>query len=240
MKKIMITGATSGIGEALVELYYQTGFSVIACGRNKGKLLQLKKRFSAIQCLQFDVTQPQEVIQAAAEISNIDILLLNAGDCRYIDDAHKFDAGVFKHNISTNLLSMGDLLGAFLPKLVKGSQLVFISSIVTQLPFPRAEAYGASKAGLDYLANSLRLDLKPAEIDVALVHPGFVKTPLTDKNHFFMPFIIDAQTAAKRIYRGVQSRKHYIHFPRRFTYLLKLISLLPNSWWQRMITIKAR
>ncbi|RYV02349.1 short-chain dehydrogenase [Shewanella sp. OPT22] len=238
MKKVMITGATSGIGEALVELYYQTGFSVIACGRNKGKLLQLKKRFSAIQCLQFDITQPEEVMQAAADVSKVDILLLNAGDCRYIDNAYHFDAGAFKHNISTNLLSVGDLLGSFLPKMDAGSRLVFISSIATQLPFPRAEAYGASKAGLDYLANSLRLDLKSVGVDVTLVHPGFVKTPLTHKNNFFMPFIVDAQMAAKRIYQGVQSRKDYVHFPRRFTYLLKLISLLPKSWWQRII-IKA-
>ncbi|MBM7074355.1 SDR family NAD(P)-dependent oxidoreductase [Shewanella sp. 202IG2-18] len=238
MKKVMITGATSGIGEALVELYYQTGFSVIACGRNKGKLLQLKKRFSAIQCLQFDVTQPEEVMQAAADVSKVDILLLNAGDCRYIDNAYHFDAAAFKHNISTNLLSMGDLLSSFLPKMDAGSRLVFISSIATQLPFPQAEAYGASKAGLDYLANSLRLDLKSVGVDVTLVHPGFVKTPLTDKNNFFMPFIVDTQTAAKRIYQGVQSRKNYVHFPRRFTYLLKLISLVPNSWWQRIITKK--
>ncbi len=239
MKKVMITGATSGIGEALVELYYQTGFSVIACGRSKSKLAQLKTRYSAVHCLQFDVTEPTEIHRAASDISRIDILILNAGDCKYIENAKHFDAGVFKHNISTNLTSLGDLLNAFLPKLNPGSQLVFVSSIVTELPFPRAEAYGASKAGVDYLAKSIRLDLKACKIDVSLVHPGFVKTPLTDRNHFYMPFIVDAKTAAYRIYKGVQARRAYIHFPKRFTYLLKLLSWFPETWWRKMITRKS-
>ena len=77
MKKVMITGATSGIGEALVEVYYQTGFSVIACGRNKAKLQQLKSKYSAIQCLQFDVTQASEIHLAASKIPKLDILILN-------------------------------------------------------------------------------------------------------------------------------------------------------------------
>ena len=239
MKKVMITGATSGIGEALVELYYQTGFSVIACGRSEAKLAQLKNKFSAVHYVKFDVTKPNEIHQAAVEINHIDILILNAGDCKYIESAKNFEASVFRHNISTNLLAMGDLLNAFLPKLSTGSQLVFVSSIVTQLPFPQAEAYGASKAGVDYLANSIRLDLKSANIDVSLVHPGFVKTPLTDKNQFFMPFIVDSKTAAYRIYQGIQARRAYIHFPKRFTYLLKLISWLPEAWWQKMITRKS-
>ena len=238
MKKVMITGATSGIGEALVELYYQTGFSVVACGRSQSKLAQLKAKYSAVNCVQFDVTKPTEIHHAAADIGKIDILILNAGDCKYIENAKNFDASVFKHNITTNLTALGDLLSAFIPKLTAGSQLVFISSIVTELPFPQAEGYGASKAGVDYLAKSIRLDLKPAKIDVSLVHPGFVKTPLTDKNHFYMPFIVDAKTAAYRIYKGIQARKNYIHFPKRFTYLLKLLSWLPETWWQKLITRK--
>ncbi len=235
MKKVMITGATSGIGEALVEIYYQTGFFVIACGRNKKKLEKLKSRFSAIQCVQFDITNSSDIHLASNDVSNIDILILNAGDCKYIEDAKKFDSEAFKHNISTNLLSLGDLLSAYLPKLNTKSQIVFVSSIASQLPFPKAEGYGASKAGVDYLAKSLSIDLNSTGIEVSLVHPGFVKTPLTDKNAFHMPFIIDVKEAAIRIYKGVQARKKYIHFPKRLTYLLKLISWLPESWWRKII-----
>ena len=115
-----------------------------------------------------------------------------------------------------------------------GGQVVFISSSATLLPFPRAEAYGASKAGIDYLANSLRIDLKAQDIAVTLVHPGFIKTPLTDKNDFSMPFLLSSQQAASRIYQGVSAKKSYLHFPKRLTLLLKLLALFPDVVWQNI------
>ena len=133
------------------------------------------------------------------------------------------------------IISLGYLVKHFLPKLNKGGQLVFISSIASQLPFPKAQAYGASKAGVDYFANSLRLDLKSHGINVTLVHPGFIKTPLTEKNDFPMPFMLTANEAALRIYQGVKSRKDYLHFPKRLSLLLKLFRLLPNKVWQTLI-----
>ena len=118
----------------------------------------------------------------------------------------------------------------------KGGQVVFVSSSATILPFPRSEAYGASKAGMDYLANSLRLDLAEHEIDVTLVHPGFVSTPLTDKNNFAMPFILTSEQAANRMLVGIEKRKKYLHFPKRLTLIMKLFSLLPSSLWQSLMT----
>lgn len=91
---------------------------------------------------------------------------------------------------------------------------------------------------MDYLANSLRLDLAEHNIDVTLVHPGFVKTPLTDKNDFNMPFLMTSNEAASRIITGVDKRKRYLHFPKRLTLLLKFISYLPSSLWQKIITRK--
>ena len=146
-----------------------------------------------------------------------------------------FDADLFAKIININLTSLGYLIKHFLPKINKGGQLVFISSIASQLPFPKSEAYGASKAGVDYLANSLRLDLVAHGINVTLVHPGFIKTPLTDKNDFPMPFMLTANEAATRIYQGVQARKDYLHFPKRLSLLLKLFRLLPNKVWQSLI-----
>jgi short-subunit dehydrogenase len=116
--------------------------------------------------------------------------------------------------------------------------VVFVSSSATILPFPRSEAYGASKAGMDYLAKSLRLDLVSNDISVTLVHPGFIKTPLTDKNDFSMPFLLTSEEAAQRIVKGVKAQKNYIHFPKRLTLLLKLFSLLPSSLWQSLILRK--
>lgn len=234
-KKVLITGATSGIGDALVAQYSNDTHTVIACGRNPEKLSKLGQQNQACETLQFDITNESQIKDAAEKTSQLDIIIFNAGDCLYIDDVMQFDANAFASIINTNLTSLGYLVKYFLPKINKGGQLVFISSIATQLPFPKAEAYGASKAGVDYFANSLRLDLMSHDISVTLVHPGFIKTPLTDKNDFPMPFMLTANDAATRIYQGVKSRKNYLHFPKRLSLLLRLFRLLPNVVWQSLI-----
>lgn len=234
-KHIFITGSTSGIGHSLVHQYIAKGDKVTACGRNQEKLSALKNTDNS--CL-FDVNNPAEISQSTQNVDDIDILILNAGDCRYIDNAKQFDGDLFASVISTNLKSLGYLLQYLLPKVKQGGQVVFISSSATILPFPRSEAYGASKAGMDYLANSLRLDLLAHNIDVTLVHPGFVKTPLTNKNTFDMPFLITSDEAASRIIKGVNKHKSYLHFPKRFTFILKALSFLPSSFWQMLITGK--
>lgn len=235
-KTILITGATSGIGLALFEHYVARGDKVIACGRDSTKLSLLSKK--AYKTCLFDLNNPAAIENQLKGVGEIDIVLLNAGDCRYIDDAKNFDGKLFADIITTNLTSLGWLLQFTLPQLINGGQLVLVSSSATILPFPRSEAYGSSKAGMDYLANSLRLDLAEHNIDVTLVHPGFVKTPLTDKNDFNMPFIITSSEAASRIITGVDERKRYLHFPKRLTLLLKFISYLPSSLWQKIITRK--
>jgi len=232
-KNVLITGATSGIGEALLNRYVVSGHNVIACGRNKQKLAELAA--ISYSTLEFDVNNIEQITAASEQIDEeLDVLILNAGDCRYIQDPINFDAELFADIINTNLISLGSLLKFFLPKVKKGGQVVFISSSASIVPFPQAEAYGASKAGVDYLAKSLRVDLAAHDIGVTLVHPGFVRTPLTSVNHFNMPFIIDASDAAARIFNGVQAKKNYLHFPKRLTLSLKLLSLLPAGIWQRL------
>ncbi len=226
-KVVVITGATSGIGLALYKLYSEQGYEVITCGRNKEKLKALTPKAS--KTLTFDVNDSNAVALAAKEVKHIDLLILNAGTCLYIDDAKQFDGEIFREVINTNLLALGALLENFLPLVNSGGQLAFISSSATILPFSRAEAYGASKAGIDYLANSLRGDLAKYHIEVTLIHPGFVKTPLTDKNNFSMPFLLTAEQASQRIYQGINQRKKYLHFPKRLTMLLKLLAFLPQS-----------
>ncbi len=226
-KLVLITGASSGIGLALYHQYIKLGYQVITCARDINKLEQLTPLAS--QKLAFDVNDINAVAKAAEQVTHIDLLILNAGTCLYIDSAKKFDGASFREVINTNLVAMGALLENFLPLVHAGGQLAFISSSATILPFSRAEAYGASKAGVDYLANCLRGDLVNDYIDVSLIHPGFVKTPLTDKNNFSMPFILTAEQAALRIYKGIKQRKKYVHFPKRLTLLLKLLAFLPQS-----------
>jgi short-subunit dehydrogenase len=235
-KQVLITGATSGIGAALLDKYSHCGDNVIACGRNKKQLTSIKNKVFKT-CL-FDMTIKEEIAEQAESIDELDILILNAGNCRYIDNVREFDGEIFADVINTNLVSLGWLLQYLLPKVKPGGQVVFVSSSATILPFPRSEAYGASKSGMDYLANSLRLDLARDNISVTLVHPGFIKTPLTDKNDFSMPFLLTSKEAAERIYNGVKAKKGYLHFPKRLTLLLKVFSFLPSSLWRLLISRK--
>lgn len=230
---ILITGATSGIGQSLANAYIAQGQEVVVCGRNAQKLQQFTE--SAAQLCLFDITDRQQVKEACQNIGQLDLLILNAGDCLYIDNVLDFDHNLFEKVITTNLISISYLLSHLTKKINPGGRIVFISSSATILPFPRSEAYGASKAGLDYLANSLRLDLVKQNIKVTLVHPGFIKTPLTDRNDFNMPFIISSDEAAYRIITGLKKGKEYLHFPKRLTLLLKLLSFLPNSLWQKLM-----
>ncbi len=235
MKKVLITGATSGIGEALCLHYQARGYDVIACGRQQDKLAKLA-RYDNVASIAVDLCDEQEVTQKMQLLGPLDLVILNAGSCEYIDDAKQFDGQLFARVINTNLIAMGYCLATLLPQIPAGGQLALVGSSASYLPFSRAQAYGASKAAVAYLARTLALDLKSQNIAVSLVSPGFVKTPLTDKNDFAMPMQITAQDAAARIATGLQKRVFDIHFPKKFTLILRTLSLLPDSWWRVIST----
>lgn len=234
MNSIVITGASSGIGRALASAYAEKGEHVVACGRNLNRLADVAADNPLVETLAFDITDQEQVTLAASQIGPVDTLILNAGDCRYIEDAVKFDGELFRDVINTNLIATGFMLEAWLGKIRRGGKLVLVGSSVSLLPLPRAEAYGASKAGLAYLADSLAIDLKGRQIEVVLVSPGFVKTPLTDKNDFDMPLMVTAEEAAVRIIDGLERGKRHIAFPRRMIWMMKFMGLLPRSWWHSL------
>jgi len=245
MRTVMITGASSGIGFALAQHYADADFHVIACGRNQASLDNIQQYSDNIETRCFDVTDKSAVETVNQSIDSIDILILNAGNCIYIEDPVNFNSEAFESIIQTNLISLAYLLEYFMPKLVKPftgkaekPQLAFISSSATIVPFPKAQAYGASKAGVDYLAKTMAIDLAKHNVDVTLVHPGFIKTPLTDKNDFSMPFLLTVDQAADKIIHGIAQRKSYVQFPKRLTVLLHALASLPSSWWQALATRK--
>jgi short-subunit dehydrogenase len=131
----------------------------------------------------------------------------------------------------TNVESMAVSIEGVLPLLRQGERphLVAVGSSAAYLPLSRAEAYGASKAAIEYMIRTLRIDLYREQIDVSLVCPGFVKTPLTDRNEFPMPFRLSVEEASNRIRRGIEKRRLEIHFPKRFTFILKALSLIPEA-----------
>jgi NAD(P)-dependent dehydrogenase (short-subunit alcohol dehydrogenase family) len=239
MKKVLITGASSGLGKSLALRYAESGCTVIACGRNQQRLAELARSNGNIRTLNFDITDQQDVLHTLAPLEDIDLAILNAGNCEYIDDVNRFDSSLFQRVITTNLIATGYLLQALVSKIKTGGRIAFVSSSVTYLPFPRAQAYGASKAGLDYLAKTMALDLKQQGIHVSLIKPGFVKTPLTDKNDFDMPFIISSEQAAEAAFKGLEKGKATIEFPGKFIFILKLFNKLPDIIWSKIMARNA-
>ncbi|HAT2711369.1 TPA: SDR family NAD(P)-dependent oxidoreductase [Aeromonas hydrophila] len=230
--RVLITGATSGIGSQLALDYRRAGWQVWGCGRDGERLLALGRH--GITPLQFDGRDASAVSEAAASLPQVDLVILNAGNCEYMDVAEGFDGALFARIIETNLIATGHALAAFLPLLGAGGRLAIVSSSVSWLPLPRAEAYGASKAALDYLADTLRLDLAGKGIGVTLIRPGFVQTPLTAKNDFPMPCLVTVEEASRAIMAGLTAGRHQIHFPRRFIWLLRLLGALPVGLWLRL------
>jgi NAD(P)-dependent dehydrogenase (short-subunit alcohol dehydrogenase family) len=257
-KKVWITGASSGIGRALAKELAARGALVAVSARSQQALQSLRDEILAahpcdsdevhderVLCLPFDVTDRQANQDAVAEIRNqwndLDIAFFNAGTAEYIDINH-FDAEIFERAIKTNFLSMVYGIEAVLPLLRgrNGAQLGGMSSTVSFGGVPRAEAYGASKAAIRNMLQGLRVHLVHQNIQVFSVCPGFVKTPLTDKNDFPMPLRIEVEEAARIIADGIAKRKAEISFPKTFSIMYKLIAALPSALYTRLLLSTVR
>ncbi|EGG99621.1 Oxidoreductase2C short-chain dehydrogenase/reductase family [gamma proteobacterium IMCC2047] len=233
---ILITGATSGIGKQLAEKYLAQHNQVICCGRNEEALQKLRNKYGKqVTTYCFDITDYEAVQLQLAEIHDLDLAILNAGTCEYLD-MPEFDARSYQRVLTTNVQGVANCLEAVIPKIKPNGRLALVGSSASYLPLPRAEAYGASKAAIEYLAKTLMITLKPYDIQVSLLCPGFVKTPLTDQNDFPMPMRINADKAAVYIISGLAKGKAEIHFPRRFTGILKLLGKLPFSLQRPIIS----
>ena len=246
MKSIWIVGASSGIGEALAVEYANKGYRVFISARSAQNLNTLALAYNGISAddestmsshsmipIPMDVTNESSIGMAVSQIKNVTSILhkviVNAGTCEYVDDSH-VDINIVRRVIETNLFGAVQVSNYAQPLLEhrESPQLVFVSSSVTYQALPRAHAYGGSKAALRYFAECLKVDVQEQGLDVRVVSPGFVKTPLTDKNDFEMPFMISSENAAKRIVKGLEGSAFNIHFPKRFTLILKVFSLLPS------------
>jgi short-subunit dehydrogenase len=230
--RVWITGASSGIGRAVAFEMARRGYQLIISGRNQSSLNEIAALTQAL-VIPFDVTDRAENLAAADKIKQkfgcVDLVFFNAGNCEYVD-TKKFDSAPFENMIKTNFLSMVYGVEAALPllRLSKNPHIVGMSSSSAYFGLPRAEAYGSSKAAVRHFLQSLRIDLIPEKIPVSIVLPGFVQTPLTDKNDFPMPGRITPEAAAKKIVDGIEAKKHEILVPFGFAFLLKLMMYLPS------------
>lgn len=230
-----VTGASSGIGRELALRLVKDGFRVVVTARDHEKLVQLQHEATGpgkIIVLDGDVTDPRDMerILAAIEYEHGSMVLavLNAGI--YIpvhgEDMHRED---FEKTFAVNLHgTVNCLLPAVRHMRARGhGQIAIVSSVTGYGGLPTSAAYGATKAALINMAESLKFDLDKAGIRLQIINPGFVETSATTKNEFPMPALVSAGVAANRIADGLKSRGFEITFPKRFTYTMKLLNLLP-------------
>lgn len=231
--KILITGATSGIGKQLAYDYKKSGHNVVAVGRNEKVLAELSAE--GMETGQLDLTDRKSSLFWFSQLEAIDLAILNAGNCEYIN-LPEFDSSLVQRVMRANVESLAISVEGVLPHLraSDNGHLAIVGSSAAYLPLPRAEAYGASKAAAAYMADSLRIDLKREGIPVSLICPGFVKTPLTDLNDFDMPLRITTEQASEEIRKGLARKKREIHFPKLFTFSMKFFSWLPRSLWTQL------
>ena len=243
-KTVWVTGASSGLGRSLALQLAAKGNLVIASARNQAELNKLAELDANIVPLVCDITDEkamETVYDQMVEISPLlDQVILNAGNCEYLDFPAP-DWAAVRRVMEVNFFGTVNCLKIALPLLRKSSNdrahVVAVASQVTAAPFPRAEAYGASKAAMRYFFDSLRMDLAAEDIDVTVVNPGFVDTPLTRKNDFPMPFLMPVEEAATRIIKNIAARPRTYSFPLRLSALLLLSKLMPGLW-QKMVTPK--
>ncbi|WP_324733370.1 SDR family NAD(P)-dependent oxidoreductase [Pseudomonas paeninsulae] len=234
MRRIWLTGASSGIGAALAELLLQRGHRLALSARTVAPLHALAERYPGqVLVAPGDLSDASQVRVIGERIAQhwgaLDTVILNAGTCEYLE-VQSFEAALIERVVRANLFSASYCIEAALPLLRLGHQphLVGVGSSATYLPLPRAEAYGASKAGLRYLLEALRIDLAAEGIAVTVVSPGFVDTPLTQHNDFPMPMRWPVDKAARHIAERLEQRPFEIAFPWQFIAILRLLAHLPK------------
>jgi short-subunit dehydrogenase len=235
-KYIWIIGASSGIGAALAKQLADEGAIVAVSARRADKLTDLYQSLKGDNHLAvaLDVADPQNLETARDEIlksfPRIDSVLFLAAIYSVHDGAPKTLSFIHKM-IDVNLGGAFNVIDTILPQYKKQGQgqIVLCGSVAGYRGLPTGQPYCATKAAIINLAESLKIEMEPKNIDVKVICPGFVKTPLTDKNDFPMPMMIEAEEAAKAIAKGLCGRSFEIHFPKRFTYIMKFLRLLPNG-----------
>ena len=231
-KKIWITGASSGIGKAVAEKFAAEGWKVAVSARRRELLQELAKNENIVS-FPLDVTDQNQINTVfkniISEFGNLDLCLFSSGTYEPKDEKN-IDSGKIKNVIKVNFLGVVDCV-----KLVeeyfksrKSGHISIVSSIAGYRGLPNSSGYGPSKAALTNFCESIYFDFKKFGVRVSIISPGFIKTSLTEKNEFPMPFLKTVDYAADKIFNGlVKSNSFEIHFPKGLTLTLKFLRILP-------------
>ncbi len=230
-KRVWLVGASTGIGRALAEQLHALGATVIVSARKMDALQAFADQHPGSIALPLDVSDGPAVkaaAEAALAAGPLDLVCYCAGHYHAMR-ATAIDLPDLLRHHEVNTVGALHVLAAITPAMVARGQghISLVSSVAGFRGLPQSLAYGPTKAALINLAETLYLDLQPRGLGVSVINPGFVETPLTAQNEFHMPALITPETAAQAIVQGWARGEFDVHFPKRFTRLMKLLRLLP-------------
>jgi short-subunit dehydrogenase len=240
-KIILLTGASSGIGNALIHEFLKQGARIALVAR-RIELIEKSiegKNYNAgdfliVKC---DVSEKDEVAAAykiiKEKFGHIDIAFLNAGIGHRMP-VDEFNSGIAKKTFGANVFGVIYWIEQILPDFLKNRKgmIVGVSSQADNRGYSGSSFYSASKAALSIYFEGLRVELHPYNIKVITVRPGFVKTPMTDRNEFKMPFLMPADKAARIIVSGIKKEKRIIQFPLSMVLITKIVGNIPGRIYE--------
>ena len=242
-QRVWLVGASSGIGRALAALLHARGAQVCVSARQQALLDDFVRQHPGSRALALDVTDAAAVAHAAQQVlatGPLDLVCYCAGYYRPMS-ATALDLAELLQHQNVNVTGALHLLQATVPALLQAADagrrphLSLVASVAGWRGLPQSLAYGPTKAALINLAENLFLDLRPRGIGVSLINPGFVDTPLTAQNGFAMPALLTPEQAAQAIVKGWERGQFELHFPKRFTAILKWMRCLPYRWYFSLV-----
>ncbi|MFM9878986.1 MAG: SDR family NAD(P)-dependent oxidoreductase [Burkholderiaceae bacterium] len=239
-KRVWLLGASTGIGQATAAALHARGAKVVLTARNAANLQSMAAQYPGMQALPLDCADADAVQTAAAQLlaeGELDLVMYCAGYYKALR-ATEYDLDEMLRHQEVNYLGALYLLHAVLPRFIQRGKghISLVSSVAGYSGLPKSLAYGPTKAALINLAETLYLDLHDKGIGVSLICPGFVQTPLTAQNDFHMPGLLTPAQAADAILRGWGKGRFEIHFPKRFTLVMKALSALP--YWAYFAAVR--
>lgn len=238
-KTVWVVGASAGIGAATARELVSRGARVAISARREEQLAEVADGVMLV--VPADVTDAAGLRAAAdrvrAKLGPIDLVILNAGYWQQMK-IEDWDTEVFQRHVEVNLVGMSNGIGAVLPEMIaRGSGVIAgVASVAGYRGFAGSEAYGPTKAGQINLLEAMRGQLARRGIQVTTICPGFVRTEMTKDNTFPMPFIIEADAAARAICDGFERERNEIVFPARMAFAMKAARLVPVSLWPRLFS----
>lgn len=239
--KILITGASSGLGAELARKYAYPENTLILLARREERLLAIQAELSPlcknVEIVVTDVTQFEDLQIKIQDIGSVDMVILNAGvSIGHSKDVISFED--FKRIYDVNVLANHAILEVLLPKFEeqKSGKIVFISSLASLISLPSSQAYSSSKSAISAYAEALRYKYSQTNIKVINILPGFIKSEMTDKNKFKMPFLLETDEGVRRIMYAIEKNKRVYAFPFRFYSIITLLNILPKFLREKIIS----